>query len=93
MKTGNRECREFVDRCEPFEGSNLSGEKISDKLYVVYSYGYYPLWAKINNQWYGHKDKYSSTTSAHQSGSRPSAENIHIFDSVKQLKTKIAARK
>ncbi len=91
MKVQNRKCRQLVTDCEPFEGSNLSGIKVSDTLYIVYSYGYYPLWAKIKNQWYGHRSKYSGTTSAHQSGSRPNGcEVIQILDSVKQLKEKIA---
>ena len=91
MKVQNRQCRQRVTNCQPFTGSNLSGVRVSGKLYVVYSYGHYPLWAKINNQWYGHTGKYSSTTSAHQSGSRPESNNIHMLDSVKQLKENIAA--
>jgi len=90
MKTTNRKCSEFVTRCEPFTGSNLTGVRISDSLYIVYSYGWYPLWAKISEQWYGHNGKYSSTTSAQQSGSTPDASDIIILDNVEQLKTKIA---
>jgi hypothetical protein len=90
MKVNNRKCQPFVDRCEPFEGSNLSGVKISDKIYVVYSYGYYPLWARIDGQWYGQKDKYSTTTSCHTSASKPSSQNIHILDTVELLEAKIA---
>lgn len=93
MKTKNRECQNDVTNCTPFNGSNLSGIKISDKLYVVYSYGHWPCWAKINGQWFGHESKYSKTTSAHTSGSSPEAENIIILDNVEQLKKKIAACK
>jgi len=90
MKTINSECKKFVNKCLPFQGSNLSGVKVSDSLYVVYSYGYWPIWAKIKNQWYGHKQKYSSTTSAHATQSHPDAETVHMFDTVEQLKEKIA---
>ncbi|MBE3145015.1 MAG: hypothetical protein IMZ61_14020 [Planctomycetes bacterium] len=83
----------LIENQEPFEGSNLAGVKVSPKLYVVYSYGYYPLWACINGKWYGHKSKYSNTTSTHQGQSRPQIEygEITILDNVKQLEAKIAA--
>jgi hypothetical protein len=92
MKVQNRNLdNSIVVNQEPFQASNLSGVKVSPKLYVVYSYGYYPLWACINGKWYGHKSKYSSTTSAHQSGTCPKVESIKILDTVDELKAKIAA--
>jgi len=91
MKTSNIKCRQFVNNCESFRGSNLSGVKITDSLYVVYSYGWWPIWAKINNQWYGHKEKYSPTTSKHTSQSWPDSQNIHYVENVEQLKANIAA--
>jgi len=91
MKTINSECKQFVNKCQPFQGNNLSGVRVSDTLYVVYSYGYWPIWAKIKNQWYGHKQKYSRTTSAHTTQSKPESRNIHMLDTVEQLKENIAA--
>ncbi|MCJ7828442.1 MAG: hypothetical protein MUP81_01720 [Dehalococcoidia bacterium] len=94
MKVKNRNIdNSIVVNQEPFEGSNLSGFKFSPKLYVVYSYGHYPLWACINGKWYGHNSKYSQTTSCHQSQSQPEIEysQITILDTVDELKAKIAA--
>ena len=93
MKVGNRVCRQVVTRQEAFTGSNLSGVEVTDTLYVVYSYGYWPCWACIDGHWYGHKSKYSSTTSAHTSGSRPDVDvsKITILETVDELKAKIKA--
>ena len=93
MKVRNRVCSPVVTRQEAFTGSNLSGVEVTDTLYVVYSYGYYPLWACIEGQWFGHKSKYSKTTSAHQSGSRPKVGDITILKTVGELKEKIKAAK
>ena len=88
MKVGNIECRGHVTACTPFCGSNLSGIKVSNRLYIVYSYGHWPIWAKINGKWYGHPDKYSSTTSCHTSASKPEAD-IKMLKSIAELRAKI----
>jgi len=92
MRTLNRNCRALVDRCEPFTGSNLSGVKVTDKIYVVYSYGCYPLWACIAGKWYGHNSKHSQTTSCHQLFSKPTGE-ITFFDTVGDLSSIINYKK
>ena len=72
MRISNINCRSCVDNLMPFKGSNLSGIKSS--IYVVYSYGWYPLWANINGTWYGHNSRYSVTTTKQRSQSRPSGD-------------------
>lgn len=68
------ECREHVMARKEFKGSNIWGEWHGDKRYIVYSYGYhFPMWVyeSATGQWYGNKDKYSRSTSKHQTMSRP----------------------
>jgi hypothetical protein len=58
------------------------GEHSGD-LYVVYSYGYhFPMYVYDYRleQWFGNSDKYSSTTSRHQSYARPRGEDIKYLD-------------
>lgn len=79
MRIANENARKFVDDCISFRGSNLFGEIKRLGLYVVYSYGYhFPIYAKINGFWYGNKDKYSVSTSKHQSQACPSGEVIYV---------------
>ena len=95
MKVGNRECSPVVTRQEAFIGSNLSGVKVTDTLYVVYSYVHWPCWACICGHWYGHKSKYSRSTSVHTSNSAPKVDvsRITILETVDELKAKIKAAK
>jgi hypothetical protein len=73
-RISNREARKYVERREPFQGSNLFAESHSNGVYVVYSYGrHFPLLAYADNQWFQNKDKYSRTTSYHFTQCRPSA--------------------
>ena len=42
---------------------------------VIYSYGYhFPIYIKWKNTWYENSNKYSVSTSKHQSQARPSAK-------------------
>ena len=53
-----------------------------DDLYVVYSYGtHFPIYVYDHGVelWFGNVDKYSPTTSKHQTMSRPDAEEIHML--------------
>lgn len=50
-------------------------ENRAHKVYVIYSYGqHFPMyvWDETSGEWLGNKDKYSRTTSSHQSKYRPS---------------------
>jgi len=84
-RIANKNAQEYVNRAEPFQGSNLFGEYsrsstgISYKPYVVYSYGYhFPMFIFINGHWYENSDKYSVSTSKQQSQARPTMETIKL---------------
>lgn len=82
MRVSNNKARDYVNILEEFQGSNMFGKWHSwdegvDKLYVVYSYGHhFPMYVYDDreNKWIGNKDKYSRSTTRHQSQARPSDE-------------------
>ena len=85
MKVANRDCREFVNKLKPFEGSNLSGYFIGD-VYVVSSYGWFPLFVNKGGKWYTHENRYSVTTSKHISQSYPKGKvQVLPFSELKDL--------
>lgn len=78
----NKDCRKFVEARRPFKGSNLYAERRTagnghSDLYVVYSYGeHFPIYvAEVGEfgqvHWYANTDKYSQSTTRHQSLARP----------------------
>ena len=79
----NRDISEYIDKLEIVEGSNIFTEnsgklpdnpETDDNLYIVYSYGWhFPMYiyCRQADLWYGNSDKYSATTSKHQSQARP----------------------
>ena len=83
MKTpqiANKACRKFVEARQPFKGSHLYAERrVTDytDLYIVYSYGeHFPIYvAEVGDcgevQWYKNVDKWSQSTSRHQSQALP----------------------
>lgn len=73
-RTTNRDCRDFVARMEPFDGSNLYARWVTDDLYVVWSWGdHWPLLAKFRHErtWMVNEDTYSRSTGRHLSQARP----------------------
>lgn len=85
MTITNSDCREYVNECKPFKTGNktIFAECCDEKLYVVYSYGYhFPMYAYDfeHGKWLGNKDKYSRTTSKHQSQARPSEQITYWID-------------
>jgi len=74
-----REAGTCVRRREIFTGNNIYGRWYSDdsgdhRWYVVFSYGsHFPMyiWDVDTVMWYGNRDRYSSTTSRHQSACAP----------------------
>ena len=83
-RIANKIARAFVQKAEPFQGSNLFGEyddsdEGSNTPYVVYSYGYhFPMFIYLNNIWYENSDKYSVSTSKHQSQSHPMMDTVKL---------------
>ena len=79
-RIANRDARGYVERREPFHGSNLMAEKYNDgTLYVVYSFGtHHPLFVFDENagQWYENMTYASRTTSKHRTQCRPNGEDI-----------------
>jgi len=81
VKVANKNCRDYVKSRKPFNGSNLWGVwhnstlvESNDRQYVVYSYGHhFPIYIfdEATNQWFANKDKYSQSTTRHQSQARP----------------------
>ena len=81
-RIANKSARAMVTLRRPFEGSNLFARENfpqhgASVLYVVYSYGeHWPLYVAEtdgynNTQWYVMADKYSQSTSRHQSQCNP----------------------
>ena len=95
-KITNREARDLIIRKETFTTGNktLFAKYFEERtnanippLYIVYSYGeHFPMWVYDygSGNWYGNQDKYSRTTSKHQSITRP--PNIHQWFDTETLK-------
>jgi len=96
----NSSIRHHVDRLHDFETSNKTVYGVKDGamesamrgqpiVYAVYSYGYhFPMYVYDfeTGLWLGNSDKYSRTTSKHQTMSRPS-QGIHQWFTTDELKT------
>jgi hypothetical protein len=65
-KVTNNTAYEYATAKMPFKGSNIEGQwnvnNNNDWYYVIESYGWYPVFLFINNQWYRTLDTYSSST-------------------------------
>lgn len=71
----NTQSGSFVRNKIPFKGSNLHADWEKDnngvKQYIVYSYGWYPIYIFKDNQWYAIADRYSSSTGRQMSNANP----------------------
>jgi hypothetical protein len=90
MRVANKDVRSDVaSKCE-FKGSNMWGEWTPDnKLYVVYSYGYhFPMYAydQEMNEWVGNNDKYSRSTTRHQSQAHPPYDEPVMWLTTSEIK-------
>jgi hypothetical protein len=74
-RLANTDVRGPIQRREMFKTNSGSVyPRREGNLYVVYSYGtHFPMWVYDDeiDQWFGNADKYSRTTSKHQSQTRP----------------------
>ena len=90
-KTSNKNASQYVYKQMEFKANNLSGETViknrvdgdgiaftSDKLYVVKSYGYYPvfIYSFQTEKWYETDDRYSITTAKQMSQVRPTGAQV-----------------
>ena len=74
-RLANNELRGPIKRREMFQTNSGSVFPLrTGSLYVVYSYGeHFPMWVYDGhlNLWFGNSDRYSVTTSKHQTQTRP----------------------
>ena len=99
MSVTLKEMRSLVESRMPFHGNSVFATWVSNSLYVVYSYGtHFPMYVYDANAsvfdgfgsvvskgvWLGNTDKYSVTTSKHQSTTRPNT--VHKWMNTEQLK-------
>ena len=88
-RIANKSARAMVQLRRPFEGSNLFAREAypqhgMSKLYVVYSYGeHFPIYVAEtdegnNTTWYENAERYSQSTSRHQSQCHPFENTIKL---------------
>jgi len=74
-KVANNSAYEYATAKMPFKGSNVEGQwnvnNNNDWYYEIKSYGYYPVFLFINDQWYRTLDTYSSSTRKQMSQVNP----------------------
>jgi hypothetical protein len=83
VRVSNNKARDYVNGFKEFQGSNMFGKWLSkaedNQVYVVYSYGsHFPMYIYDDKEqkWVGNKDKYSCSTTRHQSQGKPSGVEI-----------------
>lgn len=84
--TTNRACHRYVDERKPFRAHNLSGTLAANGTYVVWSYGWYPVFAYSDGLWYENEDHYSQSTAKQMSKARPYDGTIKISNNEMQRK-------
>jgi hypothetical protein len=83
MKIVNQDSSEYTTKLKNFKGSNLEGKRLNDSTYVVYSYGWYPIYVWKNNYWYKNEDVYNQIIKKQMFQSRPEISNSQICMIVK----------
>ena len=87
MRTTNAKSRQFVQRLEEFKASNLSARR-EGNYYIVYSYGWYPLFAYSydSNKWFENDTRYSVSTSKQRGQCHPQSDTVKCsHESLKDL--------
>lgn len=87
MRIANSKCHRVVIDKKEFIGNNLFGTHRRG-WYVVYSHGYhFPIYAYsyTEGKWYGNEDKYSISTSKHQSQARPIKVGVRYVSTAKLI--------
>lgn len=87
-RTTNKDCRPYVKGRILFKANNLHAECVKadlfytqhDKFYVVYSYGWWPLFVYnfVTGAWYENADRYSVSTSKQRSQAHPQCDTIKV---------------
>jgi hypothetical protein len=89
MKVSNKNAYQYINNLEAFHASNLYGEWRGN-TYVVFSYGeHFPIyiWDDVVYKWIGNMDKYSHSTTRHQSLAKP--HYVHRWVDTEGLKSMI----
>lgn len=84
LKSSNRKGRELVQNKIPFKGSNTHA-KYEGKVYVVYSYNWYPIFAFKDGQWFENENRYSMSTAKQMGQLRPYGQGEIITVSKNKL--------
>ena len=78
----NNTAYEYASARMPFKGSNIEGQwgvnNNNDWYYVITSYGWYPVFLFINDQWYRTLETYSSSTRKQMSQVNPVKFNSNL---------------
>ena len=93
MIVPNKNASTYTTNREPFKGSNTWGEWLTEKLYVVYSYGrHFPLfvWDEDIAMWFANDDKYSRSTSKHRTQLRPNTDKLECINT-QQIRSLVSA--
>lgn len=80
-KISNYQASEYVALKRPFKGSNLSAEwKVAGNylIYVVLSYGHYPIYIYRDGLWFINSDHYSTSTAKHIRAATPRYDRSKI---------------
>jgi hypothetical protein len=96
MRVANKNASKYVNELKEFKGSYnkhadasiFAENSDNENLYVVYSYGYhFPMYIydRQAGMWIGNEDRYSMSTSKHQSQCRPS-EAVECWLNTSQIK-------
>lgn len=83
--TSNEQSSLYTKALLPFKGSNLEGywrNTGSGKIYIVKSYGWYPVYIYKDNKWYETSDRYSPSTGRHMRGSSPYGYDSYLESNV-----------
>ena len=84
IRTSNTRARDVVTNKIPFQGSNTHGE-YRNGSYVVFSYGWYPLFVFKDGQWFENEEGYSMSTKKQMSQLRPRGQGLIIVTSKDKL--------
>lgn len=77
VPTANYTARDLVQGRIPFKGSNTTGEYIGN-VYVVTSYGWYPIFVYKDGKWYENSNRYSRSTGKQMGQLRPKPDTIKL---------------
>lgn len=79
MRTSNKNASNFVQEKAEFKANNLHAV-LNNHFYIVYSYGWYPLYAYsfVEEKWFENRCKYSVSTSKQKTQCRPISDTVYL---------------